>query len=290
MPSPSYYELLKVTQDAPASVIRAAWRALASTHHPDRSGGDDSHGRMAEINQAYEALMDPIRRAAYDAQLREIARFDQEIRQAIRDKQQNLQSVVAQDAARPAMPGASADQDSEASEAMAESGRRVEVAWVMAGPAPVPVSKRTQGAWALIVATGLCGAGAGSWWWTQQSADREQAMTLIQRARDQERAAHPPLDINTVLPASLQVPVQAPAQEEPQAQTRLDVLPANADTGASSANVGADGAEGLTQEDKVGSGTAPTQGASAAEADRLDDNRSVNGMSLRLNEDHGSPN
>ena len=70
----NHYERLKVTQDAPPEVIRAAYRALANRLHPDRNGGaggadDASHDQMAELNAAYEVLIDPVLRRDYDATL-----------------------------------------------------------------------------------------------------------------------------------------------------------------------------------------------------------------------------
>jgi DnaJ domain len=70
----NHYERLKVSQDAPAEVIRAAYRALAGKLHPDRQGADtgpdDSmHTQMAGLNAAYEVLIDPKLRQDYDATL-----------------------------------------------------------------------------------------------------------------------------------------------------------------------------------------------------------------------------
>ncbi|MBH1988172.1 MAG: J domain-containing protein [Burkholderiales bacterium] len=70
----NHYERLKVTQDAPPEVIRAAYRALANRLHPDRSGGDtgpqdSAHEQMAALNAAYEVLIDPVLRRDYDATL-----------------------------------------------------------------------------------------------------------------------------------------------------------------------------------------------------------------------------
>lgn len=70
----NHYERLKVTQDAPPEVIRAAYRALANRLHPDRSGGDtgpqdSAHEQMAALNGAYEVLIDPVLRRDYDATL-----------------------------------------------------------------------------------------------------------------------------------------------------------------------------------------------------------------------------
>lgn len=71
----NHYERLKVSQDAPPEVIRAAYRALAAKLHPDRQQGvatgpdDVVHSQMAALNQAYEVLIDPKLRQDYDATL-----------------------------------------------------------------------------------------------------------------------------------------------------------------------------------------------------------------------------
>jgi curved DNA-binding protein CbpA len=51
--------------DADRRALRGAYLAKARRHHPDR-GGDV--GTMARINEAFELLNDPRRRAAYDAE------------------------------------------------------------------------------------------------------------------------------------------------------------------------------------------------------------------------------
>ncbi len=63
-----HYELLGVLRDAPQEVITAAYRAqmLALKKHPDLGGDSDE---AARINEAYETLSDPARRAEYDANL-----------------------------------------------------------------------------------------------------------------------------------------------------------------------------------------------------------------------------
>jgi DnaJ-class molecular chaperone len=60
---PNLYDTLGVRSNAPADEIKRAYRRLASQHHPDK-GGDKS--RFQEIQQAYDTLSDPGRRAAYD--------------------------------------------------------------------------------------------------------------------------------------------------------------------------------------------------------------------------------
>lgn len=60
----SHYETLGVPRDATLVQIKAAFRKLASQHHPDR-GGDKE--KSAAINGAYAVLSDSERRARYDA-------------------------------------------------------------------------------------------------------------------------------------------------------------------------------------------------------------------------------
>ncbi|KQW46874.1 hypothetical protein ASC77_16825 [Nocardioides sp. Root1257] len=62
MNTPSWYDLLGVAPDAPADEVRAAWRAAIADLDPtDR--------RFGPLNRAAEVLLDPERRAAYDAEL-----------------------------------------------------------------------------------------------------------------------------------------------------------------------------------------------------------------------------
>lgn len=62
-----YYRVLGVSQEATADDIKKAFRRLARKFHPDLSKEADAAARMSEINEAYAALSDPERRAAYDA-------------------------------------------------------------------------------------------------------------------------------------------------------------------------------------------------------------------------------
>ena len=62
-----YYETLEVERSADDSQLKAAFRKLAMKWHPDRNPGDHSSEiRFKEINEAYEVLKDPDKRAAYD--------------------------------------------------------------------------------------------------------------------------------------------------------------------------------------------------------------------------------
>src|SRR5215468_9171991 len=62
-----YYETLEVERSADESVLKSAFRKLAMKWHPDKNPGDQtSELRFKEINEAYEVLKDPDKRAAYD--------------------------------------------------------------------------------------------------------------------------------------------------------------------------------------------------------------------------------
>lgn len=61
-----YYETLGVAADADAAAIKQAYRRQARLLHPDVNHTPEAHASMARMNEAYEALSDPLRRAAYD--------------------------------------------------------------------------------------------------------------------------------------------------------------------------------------------------------------------------------
>src|ERR671926_505015 len=62
-----YYEVLGVERTAGDADLKAAFRKLAMKWHPDRNPGDKScESRFKELNEAYEILKDPDKRAAYD--------------------------------------------------------------------------------------------------------------------------------------------------------------------------------------------------------------------------------
>lgn len=61
------YEILGVGRGATDAEIKAAFRRLASQHHPDRNPDDpEAQVRFKEINAAHQILSDPDKRAAFD--------------------------------------------------------------------------------------------------------------------------------------------------------------------------------------------------------------------------------
>ncbi len=62
-----YYAALGVARSADAEEIKRAYRKLARKYHPDVSKEPAAEDKFKEVAEAYEALKDPERRAAYDA-------------------------------------------------------------------------------------------------------------------------------------------------------------------------------------------------------------------------------
>ena len=62
-----YYEVLGVAKDADEAAIKKAYRQLAKKYHPDVNPGDkDAEEKFKEVNEAYQTLSDPQKRATYD--------------------------------------------------------------------------------------------------------------------------------------------------------------------------------------------------------------------------------
>ena len=69
----THYDNLKVARNAPDSVIKAAYKALCQTYHPDKFQGSTEKAEriMKIINASYKILIDPVKREVHDAWIRE---------------------------------------------------------------------------------------------------------------------------------------------------------------------------------------------------------------------------
>lgn len=73
-----YYEVLGVDKGADEATIKKAFRKLARKYHPDVNPGDkDAEAKFKELNDAYEILSDPQKKAQYDQFGHDAANFGQ---------------------------------------------------------------------------------------------------------------------------------------------------------------------------------------------------------------------
>jgi curved DNA-binding protein CbpA len=70
----SHYRMLGLEPSATTEQIKSAWRQLSLAKHPDRNAWDPSAtDRYRRIREARDCLLDPVARAAHDAELRRAA-------------------------------------------------------------------------------------------------------------------------------------------------------------------------------------------------------------------------
>ena len=68
----NYYKILQVDKDASPEIIKVAYKLLVKKNHPDLREGEDKKNaeeKIKEINEAYDILSNPIKKAEYDQTL-----------------------------------------------------------------------------------------------------------------------------------------------------------------------------------------------------------------------------
>ena len=99
----NYYEILEVDRNASPEIIDKAYKTLAKKYHPDLQ--DDIHKKEAEetfkiINEAYEVLSNPEKRALYDQKIENTFvsqdKYDEmyQQNQVLKNKLNNLQQNI----------------------------------------------------------------------------------------------------------------------------------------------------------------------------------------------------
>ena len=64
---PDYYKILEVSSSATSAEIKAAYRRLAKLFHPDKNSGNPAaEEKFKQVKDAYENLINPLRRRKYD--------------------------------------------------------------------------------------------------------------------------------------------------------------------------------------------------------------------------------
>src|SRR3972149_10181732 len=61
-----YYKILGVSKSASPDEIKRAYRKLAHEYHPDKNSSHTDGTRFKEINEAYQVLSNPQKKAQYD--------------------------------------------------------------------------------------------------------------------------------------------------------------------------------------------------------------------------------
>ena len=92
----NYYDILQINQNASPEIIEKAYKTLAKKYHPDlqeESNKKQAEEILKEINEAYEILSNPDKKALYDQNLKNEA-ISQEDYNEIYEENQNLKNAI----------------------------------------------------------------------------------------------------------------------------------------------------------------------------------------------------
>lgn len=92
----NYYDILQINQNASPEIIEKAYKTLAKKYHPDlqeESNKKEAEEILKEINEAYEILSDPNKKALYDQNLKNET-ISQEEYNEIYEENQNLKNTI----------------------------------------------------------------------------------------------------------------------------------------------------------------------------------------------------
>lgn len=92
----NYYDILQINQNASPEIIDKAYKTLAKKYHPDlqeENNKKEAEEILKEINEAYEILSDPNKKALYDQNLKNET-ISQEDYDEIYEENQNLKNAI----------------------------------------------------------------------------------------------------------------------------------------------------------------------------------------------------
>ena len=92
----NYYDILQINQNASPEIIEKAYKTLAKKYHPDlqeENNKKEAEEILKEINEAYEILSNPDKKALYDQNLKNEA-ISQEDYDEIYEENQNLKNAI----------------------------------------------------------------------------------------------------------------------------------------------------------------------------------------------------
>jgi DnaJ-class molecular chaperone len=65
-PKLDFYAALGLASSATLADVKKAYRQKAAFYHPDRNDAEDAADRFRRVQEAYDVLVDPEKRQAYD--------------------------------------------------------------------------------------------------------------------------------------------------------------------------------------------------------------------------------